>query len=219
MKQFALTYWTSDFIESANPRPEKHGKEDVIAISLNLRLSDESNLLDLVSESLLEAMFERGDTEPLPGVPEVRTKLRSDDCDGLEIPLKRVPTLEGATVYFDYGADGEDEPITLTKSKVDKFRVVLHKGGTVDVLFRVGSNDISAHEIGDLCSKMRQWIRMRIEPAVEAQKPDVESNGAPLFEEPSEARLAAEAAFQPGAEGMDPNAGFDATDAFVASVD
>jgi len=201
MKQFALPDWTSVFIESANPRPEKHGTEDVIAISLNLRLSDSNDILDLVSDDLREACYDRDDNEPIPGMNDRRVTLRSEDIDGLELPMKRVATLEGATVFFDYGADGEAKPITLTKSKVDKFRAVLHKGGTSDVLFRVGSNDISAHEIGDLCSKMRQWIRIRVKPAVEIEKPD--DNGAPLFEEPSPERQAAEAAFSGAINGDD----------------
>jgi hypothetical protein len=117
--------------------------------------------------------------------------------------------------YELYGADGETNPITLTKAKVDAFRAIAYEGGSTDVLFRVGSNDIDADEIGKLCSKLHGEIRVRVEPPLPVAGA-AEDNGAPLFEEPSDARLAAEAAFSdPGAEGMDPNAGFDATDAFV----
>lgn len=206
MKQFALPDWTSVFIESANPRPEKHGTEDVIAISLNLRLSDSNDILDLVSDDLREGCFDRDDNEPIPGMNDRRVNLRSVDLDGVMLPMKRVAPLEGATVFFDYGADGEENPITLTKSKVDKFSAVLHKGGTGDVFLRVGSNDISPDEIGALCSKMRQWIRIRVEPAIESEKPTTDAASNPNqptldgvtgseLREPSDARQAAEDAF------------------------
>jgi hypothetical protein len=115
--------------------------------------------------------------------------------------------------------EGEANPITLTKSKVDAFRAIAYEGGSADVLFRVGSNDIDADEIGKLCSKLHSDIRVCVVPPPPPADDTDEDNGAPLFEEPSDARLAAESAFSdPGAEGMDPSAGFDATDALLDDV-
>jgi hypothetical protein len=218
MQTFALPDWKSARVESVTPRTEKHGPDDIVAITLHLKLSGHNELLDLVSESLREALYAPAETETLPGVKDPRTALRSPDLAGLTLGMKKLTALDGATVYFDYGADGEANPITLTKAKVDAFRAIAYEGGSTDVLFRVGSNDIDADEIGKLCSKLHAEIRVRVEPPAAAPVP-ADDNGAPLFEEPSDARKAAEAAFDdPGAEGMDPNAGFDAGDAFAADV-
>lgn len=201
MPQFALPDWKSARVESVTPRTEKHGPDDIVAITLHLKLSGHNELLDLVSESLREALYAPAETEPLPGVKDARTALRSPDLAGLTLGVKKLGALDGATVYFDYGADGEANPITLTKAKVDAYRAIAYEGGSADALFRVGSNDIDADEIGKLCSKLHSEIRVRVEPPVKVEP--AEDNGAPLFEEPSEARQAAEAAFSGAIDGDD----------------
>ena len=68
-----------------------------------------------------------------------------------------MPSLEGWTLAVDHGID-EQDPIKIGACKVDKFRCVPKQGGTVELAFRVGSNDIDATEAGLLCSHLSQEV-------------------------------------------------------------
>jgi hypothetical protein len=168
---FTLKDWTAARIEDITVRTERHGPDEVTAISLHLKFSGMNTLLDLVSKTLREALYLPPDEETLPGVEQVRTRLRSTDIAGLTLPLKKVPTIEGGTVFIDYGLGGEDAPITMGKTKVDAFRAIVLEGGSASLLVRVGSNDVSTAEIGQLAGKLHQEVRVRIEPPAPVTEP------------------------------------------------
>ena len=49
--------------------------------------------------------------------------------------------------------------------KVNKFRIEPKEGGTVDLMLRIGSNDIDAAEAGLLCSHLSQMINITLNGA------------------------------------------------------
>lgn len=203
---FQLLEWTESTIKSVTPREEKHGKESVSAISIGLMINAPNLLMDSLSPTLRDGVYAANeDQDDVPGVPRVTPNLRAPELAGLMIPLDTL--LEGATAYFDYGADGENDPITLGSAKVDKVKVEPLASGWSNYYLRIGTSDISRDEFGIFCDQLGHKMRVRIEPPA-AENERVETDlvidgtsghpGAPLFEEPSAARLTAEEAFAGG---------------------
>lgn len=167
---------TAAVLTSITPRTEKHGDEDVFAVSFGLKLTGENTLLDRLSPTLRQALYKPKDetTDPLPGMEEATPILRAT---GIElITLKGA--LQGWTIEIDHGID-ETDPIKLGDCKIDAFRVHPMQGGTVDLMFRVGSNDIDATEAGLLCSHLKQEIRFRLTAPLKPQG-GTEATGAEI---------------------------------------
>jgi hypothetical protein len=97
-----------------------------------------------------------------PSTPLLRCKV----IETLSLGL----SFEGWTLAVDHGID-ETDPITLGGCKVDKFRITPSEGGSVDIAFRVGSNDVDATEAGLLCSHLGQSISFTLK-APEVKKPE-----------------------------------------------
>jgi len=211
---FRIDTATEARLNTFTARTEKHGTEDVAALTLGLSITGPNLLLDKVSETLRHAFYRVADdyTEALENIDPPTTVLRTKQLTGA-LPIS-VPEIKGGTLYIEYGI-GEDMvfgDVTLKSWKAECF-----EGGTVTLSFKASTSDVNEDEAGHLFGKQGQALMIRFEPPVPVAAASEEDNGAPLFEEPSEARLAAEAAFQPGAEGMDPNEPMDATDAFVGA--
>lgn len=162
---FEFTEPTAAVLTSITPRTEKHGDDDVFAVSFGLKITGPNTLLDKLSPALRQALYKPADedTEPLPGIEQATPLLRAT---GIEL-LTLKGALTGWTIEIDHGID-ETDPIRLGDCKVDHFRVSPMQGGSVDLMFRVGSNDIDATEAGLLCSHLKQEISFRlIAPAAE----------------------------------------------------
>jgi hypothetical protein len=156
-------------LTSVTPRTEMHGEDRVFAISLGLSITGGNTLLDNLSPKLRDALYEAVEgQEQLPGVEPSTPKLRCNLVDQVTVR----GSLEGWTIAVDHGID-EHDPITLGGCKVDKFRVSPSEGGSVDLTFRVGSNDIDAEEAGLLCSHLGQQVQISLtapkvrEPAID----------------------------------------------------
>jgi hypothetical protein len=158
---FALLDKTEALLTSVTPRTEVHGEDRVFAISLGLKITGPNTLLDKLTPALRHMIYTaKPDATPeLPGVEESTPLLR---CPGVEL-LTLKATLEGWTLAVDHGID-ESEPITLGGCRVDKFRVAPSQGGTVDLMFRIGSNDIDQDEAGWLCSHLAREIWVTLTP-------------------------------------------------------
>lgn len=153
---FEFTEPAAAKLNTITPRTEKHGDEDVFAISLGLQLTGANTLLDKLSPSLRHALYRAEAPEgqdPLPGIEQATPKLRVSVVDMVYLR----GALQGWTIAIDDGID-EDDPIELGDCKVDNFRVHPMEGGTVDLFFRVGSNDVDATEAGRLCAHLKQEI-------------------------------------------------------------
>jgi hypothetical protein len=162
---------TAAQLTSVTPRTEMHGDDRVFAISLGIKITGANTMLDKLSPTLRHTLYKAVEgQDQLPGV-EVTTPLLR--CRGIE-ELKLAGTLEGWTLTVDHGID-EADPIKLGGCKVDKFRVVPSEGGSVDLMFRVGSNDIDANEAGQLCSHLSQEITITL-TAPKAQEPAIDGS-------------------------------------------
>ncbi len=174
---FEFTDPTAATLTSITPRTEKHGDDDVFAVSFGLKITGPNTLLDKLSPTLRLALYKPADedTDPLPGIEQSTPLLRAT---GIElITLKGA--LTGWTIEIDHGID-ETDPIRLGDCKVDHFRVSPMQGGSVDLLFRVGSNDIDATEAGLLCSHLKQEISFRLTAPKLPEAGATEATGAEI---------------------------------------
>jgi len=174
---FEIPTPTAATLRSVTPRTETHGDEKVSAISLGLSITGPNTLLDsLDGGKLRNALYMAvPDQDQLPGV-EPSTPLLRARCIEL---VKLAGTLEGWTVRFEHGID-DSSAIVLGASKVDAFRVRPMEGGSVELLFRVGTSDISEAEGGALFGMLGQVAMITVTAPVVA-------TGAPIIDGTTEA--------------------------------
>ena len=169
---FELLTPTAATLNSVTPRKETHGDEPVSAISLGLSITGPNTLLDhLDGGKLRHALYMAvPDQVQLPGVEPTTPLLRAR---GIE-EVKCAGKLEGWTVSIEHGI-GDD--IELGASKVDKFRVRPMEGGSIELLFRVGTSDISEDEAGALFGKLGQEIQITVRaPAIASGEPIIDGS-------------------------------------------
>lgn len=145
-------------ITSVTNRIEKHGDEDVPAISIGFKIEAANTILDLIHPSIRPPLYKAVEgQDQLPGVepstPLLRTRAFSKcDLSG---------AFEGWTLEIDHGID-EDDPITLGDVKVDKLRVEPKEGGSVILALRTGTSDVTAEDAGLLWSKNGQEVSITL---------------------------------------------------------
>lgn len=145
-------------LRTLTPRTEKHGEDDVSAVSLGLTIRGPNTLLDYLSKGLRETLYKPvEDQEQLPGVEPSTPLLRVRGIESVRLDA----CFEGWTLKIDRGID-QSNPIALGGAKVDAFAVEPSEGGTIDLLFRVGSSDIDEDEAGWLFGHLKQsiWITL-----------------------------------------------------------
>lgn len=170
---FEILTPTDAKLRSVTPRTEKHGDDDVFAISLGLSITGPNTMLDALSPTLRHALYMAvPGQDQLPGVEPATPLLR---CKVLQEVKLGPSAFEGWTLAVDHGID-ESAPITLGGCKVDKFVVLPSEGGTVELRFRIGSSDIDATEAGLLCSHLGQVVSFTLK-APEARKPETVIDG------------------------------------------
>jgi hypothetical protein len=174
---FQITTPTPATLRTVTPRTEIHGDEKVSAISLGLSIKAANTLLDALDGGKLRNALYMAvpGQEQLPGVEPSTPLLRAR---GIE-EVKCAGTLEGWTVRFEHGID-DDSAIVLGASKVDKFRVIPTEGGSVELLFRVGTSDIDEGEAGALFGMLGQEVMITVTAPVVA-------SGAPIIDGSNEA--------------------------------
>ena len=160
---FELLTPTAAKLKSLTPRTEKHGDDEVSAISLGLAIIGPNTLLDhLDGGKLRHALYMAvPDQDQLPGVEPSTPLLRARGIDLVHLS----GTLEGWTVIFDRGI-ADDSAIVMGGSKVDKFRVKPMEGGSVELLLRVSTSDISEAEGGALFGMLGQEVMVSIKAPV-----------------------------------------------------
>lgn len=228
MPQFALPEWTSARLVSVTPRQEHHGEELVVALTMRFRLSGPNELLDLASPTLRKGLFSAKEgQEPLPGIEAPTPTLRAKEFEGQRFTI--AAKTEGATVLVDYGVEGDVKPITMGDAKVDKVSGAGYDGGSADLEFNVSTSDVDSEELGIICGNLGSEFPIKVLAPKEQPKRETDAESDPrqptldgttgeAVGEPSDARKAADAAFQPGSEGMAPNGPRDATDAVLDDV-
>lgn len=169
---FQITTPTPATLRTVTPRTELHGDEKVSAISLGLSIKAANTLLDALDGGKLRNALYMAvpGQDQLPGVEPSTPLLRAR---GIE-EVKCAGTLEGWTVRFEHGID-DDSAIVLGGSKIDRFRVIPTEGGSVELLFRVGTSDIDEGEAGALFGKLGQEVMITVTAPVVA-------SGAPIID-------------------------------------
>lgn len=170
-----ITEFTEARLATVTPRSQKHGDEDVPAVSIGLEFTFGNTHLDAIDPDIRATLYKRVDGQPdLPGVEVVTPVLRCNSIDKVTIPTK----YEGWTLDID---DGIDDTTTKTFGgcKVDKFIVEPKQGGTVVLRMRVGTADIDAERSGMLNMRVGQsiWVRMRAPIEVEDSPADQPTQG------------------------------------------
>jgi hypothetical protein len=139
-------------------RSEKHGDEDVPAVSLGLELTVANTLLDVIDPKIRHSLYMAVDgQEQLPGVEQSTPVLRCNSFDRHTLPAK----YEGWTLQVDDGVD-DTKPMTFGGCKCDKFSVEAKQGGSVVLRLRVGTSDLDAERSGFLGMHVGQpvWITL-----------------------------------------------------------
>lgn len=155
---FELTTPTEATLRTMTPRTEKHGDDEVSAVSLGLTIVGPNTLLDLLQPGVRTMLYMPvPDQEDLPGVEPATPLLRAKGVECLHLSA----CFEGWTMNIDAGID-VDEPIVLGGCKVDKWVVFPREGGSIDLTFRVGTSDIDESEAGWLFGKLKQSLSITL---------------------------------------------------------
>lgn len=129
------------------PRNEMHGDEEVLAVSLALKITAGNLLLDLLSPTLRAALYMAEPTQQsVPGLDPGTPRLRTDAIRAAVLDF----SFEGWTLSVLHRVDGR-VGVILPACKVDKFRLEPIEGGSIVLAFRVGTSAINADMIGELC--------------------------------------------------------------------
>lgn len=151
--------FTEAHLATLTPRSQKHGDDEVPAVSLGLELTVGNTLLDAIDPAIREALFKRVDGQPdLPGVESSTPVLRCNSIDRVTLPTK----YEGWTLEVDDGID-DATPKAFGSCKIDKFSVEPKQGGSCLLRIRIGTSDLDAERSGMLGMHVGQsiWIKLR----------------------------------------------------------
>lgn len=155
---FELTTPTEATLRTMTPRTEKHGDDEVSAVSLGLTIVGPNTLLDSLQPGVRTMLYAPvPDQHELPGVEPSTPLLRAKGVECLHLSA----CFEGWTMNIDAGID-VDKPIVLGGCKVDKWVVFPREGGSIDLTFRVGTSDIDESEAGWLFGKLKQSLSITL---------------------------------------------------------
>jgi hypothetical protein len=141
-------------------RTEKHGDEEVPAVTLGFEITAANTLLDLIDPALRHCLYKAVDNGQQPDLPDVEPStpvLRSNAID-----LVKLTTVhEGWRLLVDDGID-ETTPMEFSRGKVDKVTVDAKQGGSVVLKFKFGTSDVDAERLGKLGMHNGQavWIQL-----------------------------------------------------------
>lgn len=161
---FQITETTEAVLTAVTNRIEKHGDDDVPAVSLQISIEAANTLLDEIDPAIRQALYKAVEgQDQLPGVEPATPVLRCNSFDQITLTQAH----EGWTLEIDGGID-EDAPMIFGGCKVDKFRVDAKQGGSIVLRLRVGTSDVDADRLGALAMHNGQSIWVRLTPP---QKP------------------------------------------------
>lgn len=168
--------FTEATLATVTTRTEKHGDEDVPAVTLGLELTVANTMLDVIDPTIRHALYRRHDgQEDLPGVEQSTPVLRCNSINRAILATK----YDGWTLEVDDGID-ETTPKAFGSCKVDKFTVEPKQGGSCVLRMRVGTSDLDAERSGMLGMHVGQpvWIKLRApEKAVDEPQDDQSGEG------------------------------------------
>jgi hypothetical protein len=167
---FELTEFTEARLASVTNRIEKHGDEDVPAITLSVVITAANTLLDTIDPGLRHALYKaKPDEVPeLPGMEAHTPILRTNCIDTVVLTTSH----EGWKLLVDDDID-ESDPMAFEGVKVDKLRVDAKQGGSIELTARLGTSDVDADRLGKLGMHNGQsiWVKL-LKPEVKADAID-----------------------------------------------
>jgi len=158
--------YTEARLTTLTPRSEKHGDDDVPAVSLGLEITTGNAILDLIDKALRSTLYKHPQSATLPGVDDPMTVLACNSVDRVLLPTKH----EGWSLEVDDGID-DTTPMVFGGCKVDKVSVEPHQGGSITLRLRVGTSDLDAARSGMLGMHVGKplWVKL-IAPKPGAEK-------------------------------------------------
>lgn len=151
---------TEATLAAVTNRVEKHGDDDVPAVSLQISIEAANTLLDQIDPNIRQALYKAVEgQEQLPGVEPATPVLRCNSFDQITLTQAH----EGWTLEIDGGID-EGAPMTFGGCKVDKLRVDAKQGGSIVLRMRIGTSDVDADRLGALAMHNGQSIWVRLKP-------------------------------------------------------
>lgn len=145
---------------SVQNRTEKHGDDDVPAVTLGFEITAANTLLDEIDPALRHCLYkakDEGQQADLPDVEPSTPVLRSNCID-----LVKLTTVhEGWRLLLDDGID-ETTPMEFARGKVDKVTVDAKQGGSIVLRLKYGTSDVDADRLGKLGMHNGQavWIQL-----------------------------------------------------------
>lgn len=156
---FQLLTPTAAKLASITPRIEKHGDDNVPAVSMRLKLVGPNTLLDLLTPGLRAALYRAAEDQPqLDGVEESMPLLRTRAVERFSV---KMPDMVGFRLVVEHGID-DDSAVDLHDVKCDKFIVEPFEGGSCEVSFRVGTSDVDETYLGRLGMKLGQEVAITL---------------------------------------------------------
>lgn len=155
---FQITEFIEATLASVTNRVEKHGDDDMPAVSLGIVIEAANTMLDQIDPNIRQALYKAvDDQEQLPGVEPATPVLRCNSFDTVALTTAH----EGWTLHVDDSLD-EQNPMQFGGCKVDKFKVDAKQGGSIELRFRVGTSDVDAERLGALGMHNGQsiWIKL-----------------------------------------------------------
>lgn len=171
---FELKEPTQAKINSVTPRIEKHGDDNVPAVSLGIKITGPNTLLDLLVPGLREVLYKPVEgQEALEGM-EHMPLLRTRACERIKL---KMPAMEGWRLCIEHGIE-EDSAIDLHSCKVDKVHVEPFEGGSCEVSFRVGTSDVDERYMGELAMKLGSEVPITLlAPDKQPDQPAIDGTG------------------------------------------
>jgi hypothetical protein len=152
--------FTQAHLVSVTARSEKHGDEDVPAVTLVLELTVANTLLDAIDPDIRTSLFKKlnDGQDGLEGFGDSTPVLKCNSIGKVSLETK----YEGWTLEIDDGID-ESVPLQFGGAKVDKFTVEPKQGGSCTLRMRIGTSDLDAECSGFLGMHVKQdiWIKLR----------------------------------------------------------
>lgn len=155
---FQITDFTEARLATLTNRIEKHGDDDVPAVSLGVEITAANTLLDAIDPKVRQSLYMAVEgQDQLPGVEPATPVLRCNSFERHTLGSK----FEGWTLEVDDGID-DTKPMMFGGCKVDKLNVEAKQGGSVVLRLRVGTSDLNATRSGFLGMHVGQsvWITL-----------------------------------------------------------
>lgn len=164
-----ITEFTEALLTNVTNRKEKHGDEDVPAVTLAVEITTANTILDAICPGLRHALYKAVEgQEQLPGVEPTTPVLRSNVIERVSLTTMH----EGWRLAVDDGIDDTD-PMLFGSVKVDKLKVDAKQGGSITLGVRLGTSDVDSERLGKLAMHNGQsiWIKLlkpeKAEPAID----------------------------------------------------